>query len=128
MTATVKRTGYTFTGWTSIVSGIEVNISEDTTVFTTTDQTITANWSIDSYTVSFNVDGGSSVPSQTINYGGKATKPANPTKENCEFKYWELNGSEYNFQSKVTSDMTLKAKFSCSNAPIQANTNQNAVG
>ena len=81
-------------------------------------------------TVKFDANGGSGTfNQQTLEYNSYVVKPnTNPTKENCEFKYWELNGSEYNFQSKVTSDMTLKAKFSCSNAPIQANTNQNAVG
>ena len=81
-------------------------------------------------TVKFDANGVSGTfNQQTLEYNSYVVKPnTNPTKENCEFKYWELNGSEYNFQSKVTSDMTLKAKFSCSNAPIQANTNQNAVG
>ncbi len=81
-------------------------------------------------TVKFDANGGTGTfNQQTLEYNSYVAKPnTNPTKENCEFKYWELNGSEYNFQSKVTSDMTLKAKFSCANTPIQANTNQNAVG
>ena len=81
-------------------------------------------------TVKFDVNGGSGTfNSQTIEYNAYVAKPnTNPSKENCEFKYWELNGAEYNFQSKVTSDMTLKAKYSCSNTPIQANNHQNAEG
>lgn len=81
-------------------------------------------------TVKFDANGGSGTfNSQTVEYNSYVAKPnTNPTKENCEFKYWELNGSEYNFQSKVTSDITLKAKFSCSNAPIQVNGGQNSEG
>ena len=124
---TVKRTGYTFTGWTSIISGIEVNINEDTTVFTTTDQTITANWSINSYTVTFDVDGGSEVPSQTINYGGKVTKPANPTKENFAFAGWyedDTLTTPFDFENTtIDKTTTIYAKWSSCNGFATASWN-----
>ena len=64
---------------------------------------------VTNYTVTFNSDGGSSVASQTVESGNKATKPNNPTKSGYTFKEWQLNGKAYDFNSAVTSNITLKA-------------------
>ena len=66
-------------------------------------------------TVSFNLNGGTgNVASQSVEYGKTALEPRNnPTKTNCEFEYWQLNGSRFYFDTKVTSDMTLTAKWNC---------------
>ncbi len=75
--------------------------------------TLKAKWKEDAnvkkYTVSFNSDGGSSVSSQTIVEGNKATKPADPTKAGYAFKEWQLNGTTYNFNNAVNKNITLKA-------------------
>lgn len=63
------------------------------------------------YTVTFNSNGGSSVSSQTVVEGGKATQPSNPTRSGYNFAGWLLNGSTYNFGSSVTSNITLVAKW-----------------
>lgn len=63
------------------------------------------------YTVTFNSNGGSAVNSQTITEGSKATKPSNPTKSGYNFAGWELNGSTYDFNSAVNSNITLVAKW-----------------
>lgn len=44
---------------------------------------------IDYVTVTFNTDGGSSVPSQRIPIHGNAVKPENPTKDGFIFSHWE---------------------------------------
>lgn len=59
--------------------------------------------------VTFDSDGGSSVVAQTVKDGEKATRPADPTKENNDFVEWQLNGQTYNFDSVVKKDITLKA-------------------
>ena len=61
------------------------------------------------YKVTFDTDGGTIVPEQTIKKGEKATKPADPTKENNEFVEWQLNGIAYNFDSVVSNNITIKA-------------------
>lgn len=63
------------------------------------------------YTVTFNSDGGSSVASQTVVEGNKATKPGNPEKEGYNFNGWTLNGNNYDFNTKVTGNITLVAKW-----------------
>ncbi len=68
-----------------------------------------------SLTVSFSLDGGTgNFPSQTVEYNKTASEPrSNPTKKNCEFEYWMLNGNRFYFDTKITSDTTLVAKWSC---------------
>ncbi len=62
------------------------------------------------FTVTFDSQGGSEVASQKVKDGKVAVKPKNPTKEGFEFGYWYLvEGSEYDFQTPVTSNITLKA-------------------
>lgn len=86
-----SRTGYTFAGW----SGSYTNV--------TSDRTITATWRINSYTVSF-VDGfGSTLKSQTVNYGGHATPPSDPERNGYTFLNWS---GEY---TSVTSNRTITA-------------------
>lgn len=63
------------------------------------------------YMVTFDSNGGSTVNSQTVVDGNKAIQPSNPTRNGYNFKGWLLNGSAYNFDSSVTSDITLVAEW-----------------
>ena len=67
-----------------------------------------------SYTVTFDSRGGSEVSAQILKKGEKATQPSAPIREGGEFvKYnfsgWYLNGNPYDFDSAVSSDITLVA-------------------
>ena len=73
------------------------------------------------YTVSFNSNGGSSVASQTVEDGSKATKPANPTRSGYTFAGWTLNGSNYDFNSAVKGNITLVAKWNQKSYTIKIN-------
>ena len=68
-----------------------------------------------SYTVTFDSNGGSEVTSQTLKfkYGEtvKATKPADPTRDNYGFVTWLLNDKTYDFATVVSRDITLMAKW-----------------
>lgn len=63
------------------------------------------------YTVKFDSNGGSKVSSKTVVSGNKVSKPTNPTRSGYEFLGWYLNGSKYNFSTKVTKNITLVAKW-----------------
>lgn len=63
------------------------------------------------YTVKFNSDGGSAVSSQSVVEGGKASKPADPTKDGYTFIGWTLDGATYNFDTKITKEIELTAKW-----------------
>lgn len=99
------RTGYTFTGWTLNGSAYDFNKVVNSNI------KLTANWKINSYTVKFDTDGGSSISSQTVKYKEKATRPSDPVKIGYEFTGWTLNGKTYDFNTEITGDITLKANF-----------------
>ena len=80
------------------------------------DLTLYAKWTAASgtYTVTFNTNGGSAVPSQTVKAGEQAVKPANPTKPSCNFAGWYTDAqltTQYNFNSPVNANITLYAKW-----------------
>lgn len=62
-------------------------------------------------TVTFDSNGGSAVTAQTIEKGQMATKPTDPTKDGFDFKGWTLNGSAYDFNTAVNSNITLVATW-----------------
>ncbi len=101
------RSGYTFEGWTLDGKSYDFN------TIVTKNITLVASWSkiANKYTVTFNSDGGSSVNSQTITEGNKATKPSNPAKEGYKFVEWQLDGKTYDFNIGITKNITLTAKW-----------------
>ena len=77
--AAPTRTGYTFAGWDR----------ESPTTMPAEDMTITAQWQLNRYTITFDTAGGSEVPSITQDYGTAITAPANPTKTGYTFAGWD---------------------------------------
>ena len=73
--------------------------------------------SVVEYKVTFNTIGGSDVKAQVVKNGEKASKPTDPTRDGYTFVEWQLNGKTYNFESVVTRDMTLTAKWEKKTAP-----------
>ena len=63
------------------------------------------------YEVKFNSNGGSKVESVSVKKNERVEAPKDPTKEGYVFIEWQLNGKAYDFKKKVTSNMTLKAKW-----------------
>ena len=63
------------------------------------------------YKVKFETLGGSTIAPQSVKNGAKATKPDNPTRDGYDFVEWQLNGKTYDFDARVTGDITLKAKW-----------------
>ena len=65
---------------------------------------------IGAYTVTFQSEGGSEVASQ-IRANAPADQPADPTKEGYTFIGWYNGESEWDFETPVTADLTLTAKW-----------------
>ena len=65
---------------------------------------------IRAYTVTFQSEGGSEVASQ-IRANTPADQPADPTKEGYTFIGWYNGESEWDFETPVTADLTLTAKW-----------------
>ena len=90
---------YYFLGWTpELVEAAE-------------DKTYTAQYQKNNvYVVNFtNVD--SSISPQVILEGGKIKKPEDPTRTDYEFLGWEYNGTPWDFDSPVESNVELTATW-----------------
>ena len=69
---------------------------------------------VETYTVSFESNGGTAVDSQEITENGTVTKPEDPTREGYTFAGWYVDeGLEtpYDFSQAVTRNFTLYAKW-----------------
>ena len=101
-----EKDGYKFAGW--YVGETEFKFDETDI---TENITITAKWVINTYTVSFNSDGGSTVDNITVNHGEKVTAPEAPTKDGYAFAGWYVGDTAYDFNTAVTADVELTAKW-----------------
>lgn len=103
--------GYVFRGWyTTAACTTEFDFNTPITA----DTTLYAKWN-ETYAVTFNVgDHGTAPTAQTVENGGKATKPENPTAKGWRFDGWytdERCTARYDFDKAVTANTTLYAKW-----------------
>ena len=77
--ANPTKTGYTFAGWDKTIPS----------TMPAENITLTAQWQLNRYTITFDTAGGSEVPSITQDYGTAITAPANPTKTGYTFAGWD---------------------------------------
>ena len=98
-------TGHTFSGWMlgETVYAFNTPVTEAIT--------LTAAWDLETYAVTFNSDGGSTVDAQSVRYMETAAQPADPVYAGHIFKGWTLNGTAYDFAQPVTGAVNLKAEW-----------------
>jgi hypothetical protein len=110
--AATPSTGYHFSEWT-VTSGAATfgnHLSANTTSTASTDATIRANFVINTYTVTFDLDrkgertGGGEL-SQIINHGNAATVPEVSPKPGWTFNRWN------NAFNNITSNLTVTAQW-----------------
>ena len=119
--------GYTFAFW--YLGEDEQNATAyDFNTPVTENITLTAKWNINKYTVTFDSYGGTPVPpKQEVEYGLTATKPADPTLKGYTFAFWylgedEQNATAYDFDTPVTENITLTAKWNINKYTVAFNT------
>ena len=102
------KTGYSFMGWNP----------ELPSVFPAVDMSVTAQWQINKYTITFDTDGGTAIAPITQEYQSAITAPANPTKEGCTFASWdkEIPGI------MPAEDITIKALWTTNKYTITFDT------
>jgi uncharacterized repeat protein (TIGR02543 family) len=86
---TPTRTGYTFAGWYTAASG-GTSITSSTTVSITANQTLYAHWTANTYTVTFNANGGGtpSPASKSVTYASTYGTLATVSRSGHEFLGW----------------------------------------
>ena len=84
-------TGHTFKGWLDVPETMPAK-----------KVTATADWTIESYTIKFNTDGGSAVADITAEYNAAVTVPAAPTKAGYVFNGWvDAEGNSVTVSNKM---------------------------
>ena len=91
------REGYTFIGWDRDIP--EIMLAENITV--------TAQWEINRYTITYDTAGGSEIAPITQDYGTAITAPADPTREGYTFIGWDRDIPV----TMPAENMTLKARW-----------------
>ncbi len=111
------KTGYVFVGWKNDQGDTVTEIP----VGTIGDLTLTAQWEINIYTISFNANGGTLTDNatQTVKHGEKLAEPSMPTREGYAFLGWYTSNDEgltlgeiaYDFDLATIGDVYLYAKW-----------------
>lgn len=91
------REGYTFIGWDK----------EIPTTMPAENMTVTAQWEINRYTITFDTAGGSEIAPITQDYGTAITAPEVPTREGYTFMGWDKEIPT----TMPAENITLKAKW-----------------
>ena len=89
------RIGYTFSGWSPVFQN----------KMPAEDITLTAQWTIDTYTVTFVDVDDIEIETQTIDHGSNATAPIAPTIQGYTFTGWDVDFDN------VTEDLVVKAEY-----------------
>ena len=95
------REGYTFISWDKAIPA----------TMPAENMTLTAQWRINQYTISFDTDGGSAIAPITQGYGTAITAPAAPTKPGYTFARWDTEIPT----TMPAEDLTLTARWTACN-------------
>ena len=96
-----SRQGYQFTDWYLDDTKYDFNTA------VTKDMTLTAKWTANSYTITFDTDGGSAIEPITQGYDTTINAPAAPTKTGYTFMGW----NPVLPATMPAGDMTIKAQW-----------------
>ena len=110
--AVPAKPGYTFAGW--YLDGKAYDFDAPVTE----NLTLTANWTVNRYTITFDTDGGSAIAPITQDYGTAVTAPADPTRTGYTFAGWtpEIPAA------MPAENLTIKAKWTVNQYTITFDT------
>ncbi len=104
-----SKDGFGFSGWYTDKACTK---AFDWTSEVTEHITLYAGWDAKFFTVSFDLAGGKgNISAQRIADGKTISAPAAPTKSGFEFVGWFLGDDSFDFDSPITSDITLQAHW-----------------
>ena len=109
--APATKTGYTFVAWYTLPDFTSAPVSS-IAAGTFGDMTLYANYSINSYTISFDSAGGSAVTSITQEYNTAVSAPAAPSRNGYSFNGWLTEeGEAFVFDKIPAYDVALTADW-----------------
>ena len=82
----------------------------------------------DAIAVHFDTDGGDKMKDEKVYLGDVLKEPSTPKKFAYQFVEWQLDGKKYDFQEKVTKEITLKAIWKESDEKIKVSFDSNGGG
>ena len=98
-----SKKDYIFLGW--FVGDDKYDFNE----IVTKDIILTAKYELDVVTITFDLDGGIGIAMQNIPTNTSLPIPEVPVKKGHRFLKWVLDGKEFNFNQKISEDITIKA-------------------
>ncbi|MCQ2516547.1 MAG: InlB B-repeat-containing protein, partial [Saccharofermentans sp.] len=121
------REGYTFDGWFTSATG-GAGVTSGSVFSGSSDQTIYAHWTARSYTVSFDSNGGSSIPSISVTYGSPYGSLTTPSRDGYTFDGWytsSTGGSKIESSSvfRGLDNQTLYAHWTVSSYTVSFDSN-----
>ena len=125
------RTGYSFSTWNTASNGTGTNYASGGTYTGNANLALYAKWTANTYTVSYNANGGQGAPSnQTKTYGTNLTlSSTRPTRTGYSFSTWNTasNGSGTNYAPGATysgnSALTLYAQWTINTYAVTYHSN-----
>ncbi|WP_411735586.1 InlB B-repeat-containing protein [Paenibacillus sp. M2] len=121
------KDGYVFSGWYS--DSELMNAYDFTAMVVMGDLTLYAKWTVyvpNTYTVTFESNGGSVVTEQSVNEGAVATAPGAPMLEGYTFDGWYSDSElmiPYGFTEGVTANVMLYAKWTKNSYTVSFSSN-----
>lgn len=105
------RTGYTFVGWASSKSATEAEYVAGASYTDNVSAVLYAVWRINTYTVSYNANGGTGAPSSQIKTYGETLvlSDVEPTKEDYLFIGWGTSADDTTVDYEAGGDYTKNA-------------------
>jgi len=100
----ITRAGYSFNGWFTESEGGTL-ITASTIVTTASDHAVHAQWTINTYTVTFKDHDGTTLETEEVTHGSAATAPEDPTRVGYTFTGWDTDFSN------VTDNLTVTAQY-----------------
>ncbi len=118
-----EKNGHQFLGWyTDALLSVPF---ETTMTMPAKDMTLYAKWGANKYLITFLDENSVAYTdlNQEVDFGKTVTKPADPVREGFSFKGWYIGTEAYDFNTVVSSALTIESKWEINQYTISFDSN-----